>query len=153
MTYRKPTLTRPPYQRATTASAVSPCSILIKSHGFSLLELLISVAIFTIGFLALLSLQQVSFKLTRDAALQSTVMTLSDSLAEQLKVNDLDSVKPGWQALVRNSLPEGKGSVFEQGSEIRLNLEWLESEHSGDASNTPSYDMIFRHSRPPRMPD
>lgn len=118
--------------------------VLKPSAGFSLIELLISVFIFAVGFLGLISLQHVSFKLSHDASLQNTAMTLSDSVAEQLKVNELANIRADWRDLVETSLPEGKGELYEVGDHYQVRLQWLESQHSNDASNTPSYDMIFR---------
>ncbi len=112
--------------------------------GFSLLELLISLAIFAIGILGLVTLQSVSIKMTHDIALQNTALELSSSLIEQLRVAGAPTVLPDWQERVQETLPHGQAQLIDQGDHYQLKMQWHESELSSDSSNLQVYDMTFK---------
>jgi type IV pilus assembly protein PilV len=56
-------------------------------HGFSLLEVLVSVFILTFGLLAMAGLQAASLKVNFDARLQATGTRLADEIAEMMRSN------------------------------------------------------------------
>lgn len=115
-----------------------------RSRGFSLLELLISLLIFAIGFLGLVSLQHLSFRLTQDTVLQSTAMTLADNLVEQLKVNKPSSIEGSWQKSIEDSLPNAQATLVKQGEYFDIKVQWLESQFSEELSNTQTLELSFR---------
>lgn len=115
-----------------------------RSRGFSLLELLISLLIFAIGFLGLVSLQHLNFRLTQDTVLQSAAMTLADNLVEQLKVNKPSAIEGSWQKSIEDSLPNAQATLVKQGEYFDIKVQWLESQFSEELSNTHTLELSFR---------
>ena len=58
-----------------------------KEHGFSLIEVLVSVAVLSFGLLGLVGLQAAALQGNRDARLQSTAVSLARELAEMMRGN------------------------------------------------------------------
>jgi type IV pilus assembly protein PilV len=58
-----------------------------RTHGFSLVEVLISVAILSFGLLGMVGMQAVALQGSRDARLQSDAVSLARELAEMLRGN------------------------------------------------------------------
>lgn len=121
-----------------------PQNLLSKQSGFSLLELLISLLIFAIGFLGVASLQHVSLKITHDSVLQNTAITLTNTLIEKLRVTNGLANLAKWQERVKNELPQGKANLVMQGDHYQLTLQWQESEHSEERSYLQKYDVSFK---------
>lgn len=120
------------------------CSFHSICSGFSLLEVLISLLIFTIGFLGLVSLQHIAMKLTHDAVLQNTAADLAESLLTQVRVEgDSNNIGP-WQVRVNESLPDGKGSLVKQGDNFTITLQWQEREHSTKSGASQEYRLSFK---------
>lgn len=120
------------------------CSIHRLCSGFSMLEVLISLLIFTVGFLGLVSLQHVAMKLTHDAVLQNTAANLAESLLTQVRVEGNSGNISAWQARVNESLPDGKGNLVKQGDNFTVTLQWQESAHSAKASMPQEYQLSFK---------
>tara|TARA_R110001592_G_scaffold66678_1_gene204833 strand:+ start:9395 stop:9823 length:429 start_codon:yes stop_codon:yes gene_type:complete len=123
---------------------LTPCVCVTKQRGFSLLELVISLFIFAVGFLGLASLQHVSMKMTHDSVLQNSAMTLSNSLLEQLRVTKGAVNLAEWQERVKKELPQGRASLIDQGGQYQLNIQWQESQHSAALSNLQAYQTTFK---------
>lgn len=58
-----------------------------RTHGFSLLEVLISIIILSFGLLGMVGLQAAALQANRDARLQSTASSLARELAEMMRGN------------------------------------------------------------------
>lgn len=112
--------------------------------GFSLLEVLLSLLIFTVGFLGLASLQHVAIKLTHDAVLQNSAASLAESLLTQVRVEGHSSNISRWQARVNDALPEGKGRLVKQADGFIITLQWQGSEHSTKVSIPQEYQLTFK---------
>lgn len=112
--------------------------------GFSLLELLIGLLIFAIGFLGVASLQQVSIKLTHDSVLQNAAITLSNSLIERLRATSGAADLSDWQEQVKKELPQGKATLIDQGDRYQLKIQWQESQHSESSSTRQTYQINFK---------
>tara|TARA_R110001592_G_scaffold177076_2_gene417241 strand:- start:43972 stop:44400 length:429 start_codon:yes stop_codon:yes gene_type:complete len=138
----------------TSNSSIRPRSIIqhpltlggfsSKQTGFSLIELLISLLIFAVGFLGLASLQHVSIKMTHDTALQNAAIALSSSLVERVRAEGDASNLSDWQARVKKELPQGQASLLDQGDYYQLTMQWQESQHSEDPSNLQVYELSFK---------
>jgi type IV pilus assembly protein PilV len=113
-------------------------------HGFSLLELLISLLIFVIGFLGIASLQHVSIRMAHDSVLQNTAIQLSSTLIEQLRVGTETVYLAQWHERVGKELPQGKASLVNHGDSYQLNLQWQESERSESDADLQSYQLTFK---------
>lgn len=124
--------------RQNLRSFHGPCS------GFSLLEVLISLLIFTVGFLGLASLQHIAMKLTHDAVLQNTAADLAESLLTQVRVEGNSNNISVWQVRVSESLPDGKGSLIKQGDNLTVTLQWQESTHSAKPGAPQEYRLSFK---------
>ena len=112
--------------------------------GFSLLEVLISLLIFSVGFLGLASLQHVALKLSYDAVLQNSAANLAESLLTQVRVEGDSSDISAWQARVNETLPDGKGDLVKQGDEFTVTLQWQESAHSSAAGVPQEYQVRIK---------
>jgi len=120
------------------------CDFPAKQSGFSLLELLIGLLIFAIGFLGVASLQHVSIKLTHDSALQNTVFMLSNTLIEELRATRGSANLAEWQERVKKELPQGNASLTDHGNEYSLKIQWQESQHSEAPSNLQTFQTTFK---------
>lgn len=125
-------------------TSITSSDLTAKQSGFSLLELLISLLIFAIGFLGVASLQHVSIKMTHDSVLQNTAIALSNTLIEKLRASGGSANLNGWQERVKKELPQGSATLTDQGSRYQLKMHWQESEHSEALSNLQTYEMTFK---------
>lgn len=125
-------------------TSITSSDLTAKQSGFSLLELLISLLIFAIGFLGVASLQHVSIKMTHDSVLQNTAIALSNTLIEKLRASGGAANLNGWQERVKKELPQGRAILTDLGSRYQLKMHWQESEHSEDSSNLQTYEMTFK---------
>ena len=128
----------------TIQNPPTSCPFTSKQSGFSLLELLISLLIFAIGFLGLASLQHVSIKMTHDTVLQNSAMALSGALIEQLRLKGESISLSAWQERVKKELPQGSATLVDQGDRYRLKMQWQESQHSEHSGNLQFYEMSFK---------
>jgi len=110
----------PPYRRMSSG-------VKAKKTGFSLIELLISILIFAIGFLGIASLQTQAMRMAHDAQILGQATILANSLADTLRVHEDANDISSWQSQVENSLPNGVGSLSQSGSIHIIQLEWIES--------------------------
>jgi len=112
--------------------------------GFSLLEVLISLLIFSVGFLGLASLQHVALKLSYDAVLQNSAANLAESLLTQIRVEGDSSDISAWQSRVNETLPLGKGDLVQHGDELTVTMQWQESAHSVAAGVPQEYQIRIK---------
>lgn len=110
--------------------------------GFSLLEVLISLLIFAVGFLGLASLQHVSLKLTHDASLHIRAVQLADSLVEHLRVQGLSADITSWHDQVATDLPDAQAQIQQLGDDLEILIEWRESQHSEQTHARQRYRLI-----------
>jgi Tfp pilus assembly protein PilV len=91
-----------------------------KQAGISLLEILMSLLLLSLGLLALIRLQLLALQQTDHALLQSIAVTQLQSMADKLAIQAIDPVASLMQWNIENArlLPAGKGGVNE--SEIYI---------------------------------
>jgi Tfp pilus assembly protein PilV len=109
-----------------------------------LLEVLISLFIFSVGFLGLASLQHVAMQLTHDSVLHNTAINLAESLITRIRVEGDSLNISDWQSDVNKNLPDGKGNLLKQGEDYTLTLQWQESPHSANGSAGHQYSRSFK---------
>ncbi len=63
----------------------------ISTKGFTLVEILIAVVVFSVGLLGLANLQIMSLKLSHDSLLRSTATVLAKDMAERIRANVLQA--------------------------------------------------------------
>ena len=98
--------------------------------GFSMIEVLISMVVLSIGFFGIISLQAVSMKMTYDAELLAQASLLVNTMAEKVRVHKQPMDIAPWQDQVRRLLPDGSGSVRHQTQVVTISVAWLESADS-----------------------
>jgi type IV pilus assembly protein PilV len=108
------------------ASAIS--SRTYKQSGFSLIELLISLLIFSVGILGLASLQITSMRMTQDAQQHYIASLLATAISNQLSVNAALPDISFWQTQVSESLPAGEVLVEGIPQGYRVSVRWNSSE-------------------------
>lgn len=138
----------------------------IKKNGFSLIEILITSVIVSIGVLGLVSLQLSELRNTRNALVSSqAVMFLSD-ITERIRANptqfasyDIDhGVVPlevncktqactpaelvqfdlvTWQTLLKQNLPAGGGAITLAGSTLTISIRWDQDLSGSTKLNCP----------------
>lgn len=110
-------------------------------HGFSMVELLVTMLIFTIGFLGVASMQVVGMRLTYDAGLMGQASLLANNLADKfLGQGSLQGVSV-WQQQVKETLPQGMGDVEQSGRFVTISVDWLESQNSSQQTSRRHYEL------------
>jgi type IV pilus assembly protein PilV len=112
-----------------------------KNHqaGFSMLEVLISLVVFSIGFLALASLQTTGVRITHDATLMGQASVLTHSLADRLRVSGPFVDISDWQQQVKSVLPAGEGRLLKNKRQHSILLTWRESSDSHRPDSLQKY--------------
>ena len=134
-----------PFKRAFVPRCTSNSTHVAPANqrGFSMLELLISLLIFAIGFLGIAALQNLSFKMTHDSVLQASAVSLSSSLVDQFRVKGNSFELASWKTLISSELPKGSLTLTNQGSTYQLKIYWQESQHSDNSDNFQHYAVTF----------
>ncbi|PCJ30335.1 MAG: type IV pilus modification protein PilV [Gammaproteobacteria bacterium] len=128
-----------------------------KEKGFSLLEVLITVFILSIGLLGLAGLQTTSLKNNHSAQHRTSAIILSYDIVDRMRLNknvsyslalgdnpaggslkDQDLVD--WTTDLANSLPSGDGSVVIVGDIVTVTVQWDDS-RATEGSSTQSFSM------------
>jgi type IV pilus assembly protein PilV len=105
--------------------------------GFSLIEVLIAMVIFAVGFLGLASMQSIALKRNNQSDLRTSAIYYANDLVERVRARcgggcnistELAAELSSWQTMVSNNLPGGggKGSV-ENNNTLKVELYWDES--------------------------
>jgi type IV pilus assembly protein PilV len=99
------------------------------THGFSLLEVMISVSIFSIGLLGLLQLQARSLQHVYSAMLTSLAANQLVNIADQFMVTTSPDITE-WNHENNHILPQGEGQLVYTILNYRLALAWFYQEQS-----------------------
>ena len=94
--------------------------LLSSARGFSLIEVMVALLVLSIGVLAILTLQLVSLRTTRDTLLQSSALQLATDIAEQVRAS------------------AGSSDMLEQFSQLDYLATSLVSEGGGDCYGVDS---------------
>ncbi len=109
--------------------------------GFSLIEVLISLIIFTVGFLGLASLQQISFKLAQESIVQHRAMALAESMVTRIHVEGPGLVIAQWQHEVSERLPNGRGELLKLDEGYLVKVTWQQPAQSGLLNPLSEYQL------------
>jgi len=63
-------------------------------HGFSLIEVLVSIVVLSFGLLGMVGMQAASLQSNREARTQSSAVTMARELAESIRGNKAEGIKP-----------------------------------------------------------
>ena len=100
-------------------------------QGFALIEVLVSMVIFSLGVVGLIGMQARALQASTDAQDRNQAALLAQSLSSEMWVvkNTLlsDSVVSAWKSEIASSLPNGEGSVTQNtaGSDATISVKWL----------------------------
>lgn len=64
------------------------------NHGFSMVEVLVSILVLTLGLLGMAGMQGAALHSNREARLQSAGVTFARELADQIRGNKVEGIKP-----------------------------------------------------------
>jgi type IV pilus assembly protein PilV len=129
-----------------------------RDKGFSLIEVLVTLLITSVGLLGLAVLQAKSLQFNHGAYLRSQANILAYDIADRMRLNKDDaragqynismgSSKPSasdlvttdqnqWLTLIETSLPAGDGSVSCVSNICTLTIQWREAGRNADDSFT-----------------
>ena len=121
--------------RASSARTVHACVCAQNSSpvpsrysGYSLIELLVSLLIFSVAILGLASLQVTSLRMTQDAQLRYSASLLAGALASQLSTTKSLAYSDFWIRQVEETLPSGQALIESSASGYHVALSWKASE-------------------------
>lgn len=127
-----------------------------QQNGFSLLEILISVLVLSVGILGMAGLQVSSLKFNQTASIRSQATILAYEITDRMRTNrqaaqsgsyntaltattvsgssraqlDLNT----WKQSLDSLLPDGRGSVQKTGDTVRIVIQWDESRLTGGSA-------------------
>ena len=120
-------------------------AIACKQQGFSMVELLVAMLIFSIGLLGIASLQVTGMRMTRDAELIGQASLLASTMAEKIRsnasaINDVAN----WNQKIQTALPNGVGNITSANRTHTISVSWIESQDSTLANSQRSYKLVIQ---------
>ena len=103
---------------------------IIRSQGFSLLEVLIALAIVTVALLGVAAFQTLAFRSVYSAYQTSVALSQAGAMMERLRVNASPSAREReyliWQSAISKILPSGEGDYqcISNTHVCRVNVYW-----------------------------
>jgi type IV pilus assembly protein PilV len=111
-----------------------------KQAGIALLEVLISILLFSLGILGLIGLQARAINFSVDAEDRNRAALLADDLAGTMWLNktvDLPSAeKSKWEDRVKAALPGASASVTTSGSKADISISWRAPSRAASAADS-----------------
>lgn len=133
-----------------------------RSKGFSLLEVLITMLVISVGILSLILLQSRALQFSQASYQRSVAVVQANDLVERLWVgvcslpDSFDEIRDDWAAVNAQSLPEWTGSNSSVDNSVSpplytIAIEWLDERviQDIDDENEPDQSFIFQA----RIPD
>ena len=116
-----------------------------KQAGFSMIELLVAMLIFSLGLLGMASLQVTGLRMTRDAELMGRASLYANSMADHIRANPLSAVNTvTWNEVISTTLPNGVGQVSSMDQSHTISVSWLESEDSALTDSARTYELVIQ---------
>jgi type IV pilus assembly protein PilV len=131
-------------------------------RGFSLVEVLVSVLILSVGVLGMAALQLSALRSNQTAAVRSQATFLAYDISDRMRANlnkarggsydialatstpvgsSIEDVDLGqWRSALTAQLPDGTGSVARSGVKFIVTVQWDESKVGGSASQQFVYE-------------
>lgn len=131
--------------------------------GFTLVEVLVTMVVMSVGLLGVAALHTASLRNNLDSALRSQASALATDIADRMRSNraaalagtyDIaigttvtvvagsplaDRDKNAWKTLLAQVLPNGDGSVTRNGDVFIITIQWGERARQGEAGGTVSF--------------
>ena len=115
----------------------------VRQSGFSLIELLISILIFSVGMLGLASLQITSMRMTQDAQQTYLASLLANGIASQLRVGSNGVDTNFWQQQVSETLPSGVALIEPQAQGHRVIISWNMSQDQAEVQGIETSQYVL----------
>jgi len=116
-----------------------------KQYGFSMIELLVAMLIFSIGLLGIVSLQVTGLRMTRDAELMGRASLYVSSIAEKIRASPSALVDTDdWNQTLQAALPNGFGEVTTVNRTHTISVSWIESQDSAFNNSWRSYELVIQ---------
>jgi type IV pilus assembly protein PilV len=135
-----------------------------RSAGFTLLEVLVSIVILSIGLLGMAGLMAVSLKSSTTAYHRSQATVLADDILDRMRSNllaaragDYDVTIGGgctssgvpdddceeWKDTIAQTLPGGDGSVLVAAGTATIEIQWeAGADEEGDGNTTTKFTTV-----------
>lgn len=102
--------------------------ICIKAKGFSLIDLMVALTLFSVGILAIARLQFLSFRNMEQGALRTVAILEVSNLLVQYRLwqgeDRFQSAFDAWQEQLKRLLPHAQVQFTPQGPVCTLHLSW-----------------------------
>lgn len=119
--------------------------------GFTLIEVLVSVVVFSIGLIGLASLQTISLKHNNDSYMRSQAILLAQDIADRMRANSLGvangdynmgndlmlNTDPGFDCTINTSFPSGTDCDFQNIAQADLYY-WAKGNDQDNDDDTES---------------
>jgi type IV pilus assembly protein PilV len=120
-------------------------SLANKQTGFSMIELLVAMLVFSIGLLGMASLQVTGMRMTRDAELMGRASLYVSSMADRIRANPSALVDTAdWNQAIKTTLPQGSGKVTTVNRSHTISVAWLESQDGALKNSSRSYELMIQ---------
>lgn len=118
-------------------------------RGFALIEVLVSLVIFSLGVVGLMGMQTRALQASTDAQDRSMAAMLANSVTSEMwaiKSTSLgNSAVEAWKEQVSGALPRGKGEITENisGTDATISVKWLSNtrKEKSTSDSTDGEDM------------
>lgn len=131
-------------------------------QGFSLVEVMVSVLILSVGVLGMAALQLNALRYNQTAAVRTQATFLAYDITDRMRAN-LSKARAGnydltltasmptgssienvdmaqWLTALNNQLPDGVGAIARSGSKFIVTVQWDESKVGGSATQQFVYE-------------
>jgi type IV pilus assembly protein PilV len=136
--------------------------------GFTLVEILVTVVIMSVGLLGIAALHTASLRNNLDSALRSHASALAADIADRMRSNRsaalagqynialaasvtvtassplADRDKNAWKTLLAQVLPNGDGSVTRSGNVFTITIQWGERVRQGETDPDLSTPFVVQ---------
>lgn len=117
-----------------------------RQQGVSMIEVLVTMLVTSIGLLGVASLQTVGVRMARDSGLMSQASFMATNMADKLRGNEEVSADDlsAWNEDIQQVLPNGSGEVTNLDDVSQITVTWTESANSQKAGHERSYTLPVR---------
>lgn len=101
-----------------------------RQQGASMIEVLVTMLVTSVGLLGVASLQTVGVRMARDSGLMSQASFMATNMADKLRGN-VEADQDAWNEEVGQVLPNGSGEVVNSAEDLyEITVTWTESADS-----------------------